>query len=142
MKIDAERQWRVDVQGQFYQLDFAVFCQQGRIDVETDGDQWHAQRERIPLDNQRANALATQAWHLLHFNGKQILHELETYCVGEVLKMINRLGGLSEEGLGRRVFYPQAGGLAQQLSLFEKPGSAYEIEEAPWPEIGSEPGDG
>jgi len=38
LKIGAERQWGVQVKQQYYQLDFALFCNQGRINVETDGD--------------------------------------------------------------------------------------------------------
>ncbi len=40
----------------FPALDFAIDCARGRIDVETDGDTWHANSERAALDNRRATA--------------------------------------------------------------------------------------
>lgn len=118
VKVSAERQW--DVQGKqgYYQLDFAFFCSQGQLDVETDGDRWHADRERIPLDNQRDNDLQSLGWRVLRFNGKQINEGASAYCLGKIEEMINRLGGLTDEGMVPRVFYPQS--QAQQLSLFEE----------------------
>jgi very-short-patch-repair endonuclease len=126
LKIDAERQWGLQSCGNYYQLDFALFCHQGQIDVETDGDTWHAQRERIPLDNQRDNDIQSAGWHVLRFNGGQIREQAESYCIGKVEEMVNRLGGLKEGKLVGRKFYPQAG--AQQYSLFEEEGE-YEVEE-------------
>ena len=55
--LKAERQFFVQVGRQFFALDFALLCNNGKLDVETDGDTWHADRSRIPLDNQRDNAL-------------------------------------------------------------------------------------
>lgn len=125
--INAERQWSVRSKQRFYQLDFALFCSQGTIDVETDGDQWHAQRERIPLDNQRDNDLQSDGWHVLRFNGKQIQEQAGSYCLGNIEEMVNRLGGLTDEGMVPRKFYPQSN--AQQLSLFEE-AAVYEVGES------------
>jgi len=115
-KIFAERQWLERVRQNYYQLDFAIFCNKGKIDVEADGDTWHAQRERIDKDNDRNNDLEKQGWHVLRYNGKQILEETPKYLV-EVQETINRLDGLKDDGLVPRKFYPDEGG-AQQLSLF------------------------
>ncbi len=46
-EIQAERQWCVMVEQHYYHLDFALFCNEGRLNVETNGDQWHAQKEQI-----------------------------------------------------------------------------------------------
>ncbi len=118
-KIAAERQWALKVSKAWYFLDFALFCRDGRIDVETDGDTWHADPERIPEDNRRDNALASAGWYVLRFNGHQIRESLTEYCVPKVTRMIERLDGLSEEGLVSRTFHDTPGGLAQQLTLFE-----------------------
>ena len=49
----AERQALIQVAERRYFLDFAIYCASGQIDIETDGDTWHADPERIPLDNLR-----------------------------------------------------------------------------------------
>jgi very-short-patch-repair endonuclease len=116
-KIFAERQWPERVGDNFYQLDFAVFCNKGKIDIEADGDTWHAQRERIDKDNNRNNGLEEKGWKVLRYNGKQIREE-QPYYLAEIQKTINRLDGLIDDGLVPRKFYPDSDG-AQQLSLFE-----------------------
>jgi very-short-patch-repair endonuclease len=126
LQINAERQWGVQNKQRYYQLDFALFCSQGTIDIEADGDTWHARRERIPLDNQRDNDMQSTGWHVLRFNGKQILEQAESYCLGKIQETINSLGGLTDEGMVPRIFYPQDN--AQQMSLFEEPGE-YQINE-------------
>ena len=51
-----------------YALDFALFCKKGNLDVETDGDLWHADPQRIPEDNRRNNDLAVQGYKILRFD--------------------------------------------------------------------------
>ena len=75
-RIPAERQWEVKVHDQRYYLDFAVFCTDGSIDIETDGDTWHADSKRIPQDNRRNNDIESAGWHVLRFNGLQIRERL------------------------------------------------------------------
>ena len=128
--ISAERQWGVQINKQFYQLDFALFCHQGQVDIETDGDAWHAKKDRIPLDNQRDNDLQSIGWHVLRFNGRQVNEQTDTYCLGKITETINKLGGLNEKNMVPRVFYTQSGEIIQQLSLFEKPDEDYGIREA------------
>lgn len=115
-KIFAERQWREGIGKYFYQLDFAIFCNDGKIDVEADGDTWHAQRERIDKDNKRNNELEKRGWHVLRYNGKEIREENAKYLlqVGETIKT---LGGLKDDGLVPRTFLNDG---TQQLSLFEE----------------------
>jgi very-short-patch-repair endonuclease len=122
LRISAERQWNLKLGESFYFLDFAVFCLNGRIDVETDGDTWHADPQRIPEDNRRDNALQATGWRVLRFNGRQICESLAEYCVPQITATINSLDGLSDEGLVSRVFYQTPEGMAQQLSLFEEVG--------------------
>jgi hypothetical protein len=130
LRIGAERQYFVEVpplsppklggmKGGRYALDFALFCDQGKIDVETDGDTWHADPARIPLDNQRDNDLTSLGWSILRFNGHQIREAIAEYCVPTILESINRLGGLTTEGLIPRTFDPNYPEGPQQLTLFE-----------------------
>jgi hypothetical protein len=104
-----------------------LFCVDGQLDVETDGDTWHATPERIPEDNRRDNALQAAGWRVLRFNGRQIRESMSEYCVPQIARTVNTLGGLAEEGLQPRVFYQGPEGMAQQLSLFEG-GTEYDLD--------------
>ena len=120
LEIAAERQWHLKVGKSHYFLDFAVFCQDGSLDIETDGDTWHARRERIPEDNRRDNDVQSAGWRLLRFNGKHVREKMADYCVPKITEMVNKLGSPSNEGLVPRVFYPTPEGVAQQLTMFEE----------------------
>lgn len=117
----------VEIKNRRYALDFAIFCEQGKIDVETDGDSWHADLTRIPLDNQRDNDLTSLGWSILRFNGHQIREATLEYCVPMILESINRLGGLATEGLIPRTFDPDYPEGPRRLTLFES-GPEYEVD--------------
>lgn len=119
LNITAERQEFVPVKGRTYALDFAIYCASGKIDVETDGDVWHADPERIPLDNLRDNDLETAGWKLLRFNTLCIREKMAEYCLPTIVENINRLGGLDEQRLVPRKVSLDAQGGPRQLSLFE-----------------------
>lgn len=125
--IGAERQWDLVVNKRHYRLDFALFCQNGYINVETDGDRWHATKPRRARDNRRNNDLASVGWHVVRFTGDQILNHLDTECMDKILKTINNLAGLSDDGLVPRTFYPSPSGFGQQLTLFDA-GATYNLE--------------
>ena len=116
--LSAERQEFITANGHDYALDFAFYCAAGRLDVETDGDTWHADPHRIPEDNLRDNDLETGGWKLLRFNTSQVNDQMTDYCLPTIVKNIQRLGGLAE---GR--FIPrdiQADPSASsQMSLFD-----------------------
>ncbi len=126
LEIKAERQWEFPSKKKRYFLDFAIFCQQSFIDVEADGDTWHARADRIPSDNERNNQLAQKGWRILRYNGKQIRATTDS-CIKEVQETINDLGGLSDEGLVPRIFYQQGNQPIQQLSMFE-PRAPYHLD--------------
>jgi very-short-patch-repair endonuclease len=119
LKISAERREFVQVEQRLYALDFALYCASGKIDVETDGDTWHADPERIPLDNLRDNDLETVGWRVLRFNTHQIQEEMAEYCVPTVVKNINRLGGLEEQRIVPRKIDLDAPAGWQQMTLFD-----------------------
>ena len=124
-RIPAERQWEVGVGDKRYYLDFALFCNKGKVDVETDGTTWHKNRTRE--DNERNNAVESAGWHVLRFDTQQIQETAGTYCISKVEKTIKTLGGLQEETLAPRLFYELPEGHAQQLSLFEE-GPNYDLD--------------
>lgn len=75
--IEAERQYYVpgDDSG-LYALDFAVFGQQRNLDVECDGDRYHANPAKAASDNQRNNFLGARGWTVLRFSTSQVEHRL------------------------------------------------------------------
>jgi very-short-patch-repair endonuclease len=119
LQIGVERQWELitDLGRSF--LDFAIFCAKGSLDVETDGDTWHAARERIPKDNQRDNAVQAVGWRVLRFNGQQVREAMADYCLPPILQAINTLGGPKDHGLVPPRFATVPEGTVQQLNLFE-----------------------
>jgi very-short-patch-repair endonuclease len=79
-------------------VDFAIFCQDGRIAVLVDPDRHQEPdplgdpdlREARPSDYE----LAAAGWHVLHFNRRILADDLPG-CVGSVLAMVTQLGGQS-----------------------------------------------
>ncbi len=119
LRIVAERQEWVRVHDRDYALDFAVYCALGKLAVETDGDTWHSDPERIPLDNLRDNDLETAGWSLLRFNTKQIHAEMESYCAPTVIDKVNKLGGLDEGRDVPRLISPDSDEGMYQPGLFD-----------------------
>jgi very-short-patch-repair endonuclease len=118
LQISAERQEFIEIRGRNYALDFAVYCVSGKLDVETDGDTWHADPARIPQDNLRDNDLETSGWSLLRFNTRQIREQMAEYCLPTIVENINNLGGVSEGRLIPRVVSLDEAS-PRQLSLFD-----------------------
>jgi len=119
LEIGAERQEFVQVKKQIYALDFAIYCATGKIDVETDGDTWHATREQRKTDNVRDNALKTVGWRTFHFSTPQIKEQMEEYCVPTIVENINRLSGLDEGKTVPRKIDLKAPSGWQQLTLLD-----------------------
>jgi very-short-patch-repair endonuclease len=94
--IPAERQEFTVARKNNYALDFAVYCAKGKIDIETDGDFWHANPEKAEQDNLRDHDLNTEGWKILRFSEKQIQEQAANYCVKTVVENINKLGGVDE----------------------------------------------
>ena len=119
LNLQAERQYFLTASGASYCLDFAIFCEKGNLDIETDGDRWHADPARIPADNRRNNALASEGWKVLRFNTSQIREEMETYCVPQIADTVNQLGGMEPVTEPARTYYRTEDGIVQQMSLFD-----------------------
>jgi very-short-patch-repair endonuclease len=120
-EIDVERQFFVQPKDRLYALDFAIFCERGNLDVETDGDTFHADRDRRSLDYRRDADLARTGWRVIRFLGQEIRERAADYCVPAVMETINELGGLTSEGLIPRKFDPDHPDAPRQLTLFESP---------------------
>lgn len=127
LKMLAERQYFTTLRGTNYFLDFAIFCANGKLNIETDGDTWHADPARIPEDNRRDNALVSDDWRVMRFNTSQIKEEMETYCVPHIAKTVSELGGLDQSVEAPRQYIPTNEGVVQQLLLFDRK-TAYETD--------------
>jgi len=90
--ISAERQFYVNAGGQSYFLDFAVFCREGSLDVECDGERYHVLPQALARDRKRNNRLTSYGWSVLRFGGREINQELPA-CLREVAQTITTLGG-------------------------------------------------
>lgn len=118
-RIPAERQAFITIKRQNYALDFAIYCDRGSIDVETDGDTWHANPEKAALDNLRDNALEAFGWKVLRYSTPQIREQAVEYCVRSVIETINNLGGVDEgKYLPRRI--DLRSNHSYQLGLFDE----------------------
>lgn len=114
--IEAERQWRLKAGRRNYCLDFAVFCAQGGLNIECDGDSYHTDAEKSREDNIRNNALTGDGWAVLRFNTRQIVGEMSA-CLREVREVVSGRGGVQECAGGVR--FPAAGeDGARQMRLF------------------------
>lgn len=98
LEIPAERQHHEKADGANYCLDFAIYCAEGKIDVETDGDTWHITKDGSRKDNIRDNALETKGWRTLRFTTQQVREEMTSYCIPKIAENINHLGGIKTDG--------------------------------------------
>lgn len=119
LRIRAERQEFIRIKKRDYALDFAVYCAMGKLDIETDGDTWHANPEKAAQDNLRDNDLETAGWKLLRFNTHQIQEQMAEYCIPTVVETINKLGGVDEGGVVPRKIDLSVPDDSHQLGLFD-----------------------
>ncbi len=118
LQIPAERQEFIQCPAANYFLDFAVYCIKNKIDIETDGDTWHANPKQATKDNIRDNALEMTGWKVLRFSTGQIQEHIADYCVPVITQTINHSGGVTAEGeLEPRKIDPEVPGEIQ-LGLF------------------------
>lgn len=115
--IPAERQEFVVARKNNYVLDFAIYCAKGNINIETDGDFWHANPEKAEQDNVRDHDLNTEGWKVLRFTEKQIREQAASYCVKTVSENINKLDGVDEGKIIPRKINLDKG--SYQPSLFD-----------------------
>ena len=100
----AERQWKVSIQENNYYLDFAVFCNNGKLAIETDGYKFHHEgKEQIDYDTWRQNEIELDDWRFLHYTSKQVKDNWTPY-LSQIKQKISQLGGVeSVEKFERKV---------------------------------------
>lgn len=94
-KITTERQFYVKVAKQFYCLDFGIFCKNGSIDLECDGEKYHTLPGALSRDRERNNELTSYGWQVLRFSGKEINRGMDN-CFAKIERTIGNLGGVLE----------------------------------------------
>lgn len=77
-----------------YLLDFAVFCKDGRLAIETDGSQHHASRATVLADNRRSNQLSVEKWAVHRYAAEDLAPNKINHTIGEISEKITGLGGL------------------------------------------------
>lgn len=92
-KIATERQFYVKVAKQFYCLDFGIFCKNGKVDLECDGEKYHTLPEALAKDRERNNELTSHGWQVLRFSGKEINRAMDN-CFVKIERTIGNLGGI------------------------------------------------
>jgi very-short-patch-repair endonuclease len=117
--VDAERQFYVAEERSKYFLDFAIFCDEGKINVECNGDAWHSQRETIANDNERNNFLTSRGWSVLRFSGKEI-NENAADCLEKVKYTVDHLGGIIVADGESRTLEDDNSDEPRQLDLFDE----------------------
>lgn len=93
INLSAERQFYLSVDKVRYCLDFALFCADGHVDIECDGDRWHSEKPQIDSDNKRNNALTSGGWSVLRFNTNQLNKDMES-CLQTIHRTVHNQGGL------------------------------------------------
>ena len=78
-----------------YSLDFALFCRERQLDIETDGDTWHTGPRFAAADNERDNLLEANRWHVLRFNTLQLEGQMDA-ALSVIREAVNRYGGVKD----------------------------------------------
>jgi very-short-patch-repair endonuclease len=90
--LEPERQFFIRESGSGHMLDMALFCTDGNLDVECDGEAWHSGRDRAAADRERDNNLTEAGWRILRFSGREI-EAAPDKCVRRIRRTVRRLGG-------------------------------------------------
>lgn len=75
-----------------HRLDFAIFCRNGKVNVECDGRSWHERYEDQIKDKKRDNFLTSRGWMVLRFPAKELFKNAKD-CVNTIKQTISTLGG-------------------------------------------------
>lgn len=100
-KVTPERQLFVREGKTWYCLDFGIFCKEGKMDVECDGEIYHSSKDAQTRDRIRNNELASYGWLVLRFTGTEINRDAKA-CVQQIKKAIKTLNGIEHHSMMER----------------------------------------
>lgn len=89
--IKTEKELTISKDGKRYRLDLAVFCRNGRIAIECDNRKAHSGAQ-LEKDKLKDKFLKRNGWQLVRLTESDITERLD-YCLGQVEKVANSLGG-------------------------------------------------
>jgi very-short-patch-repair endonuclease len=93
LNIPSERQWLVEYgEKRKYWLDFAIFCNDGAVDVECDGDRYHLAPDQVKYDKGRNNELTSLGWSVLRFSTDELTNKIN-YVMEKIVDTINQREG-------------------------------------------------
>jgi len=93
-EIEAERQYEVEEGGAHHQVDFAIFCQEGRVAVMCEGEP-AGERLRVIRESQVSDYdLTACGWTVLRFDQQQLGRDVPG-CLDAVREAVSCCGGLS-----------------------------------------------
>jgi very-short-patch-repair endonuclease len=117
MEMEYEREWRVNVDvKKFYFLDFAVWCKNGRINVECDGDAYHMENDKVHYDKTRNNELESYGWSVFRFTTKHFKEEPQ-HIESILYKKVRELGGSLKVSEPNEIYLPKRSD-ERQMGLF------------------------
>jgi very-short-patch-repair endonuclease len=94
--IEAERQYEVEEGGAHHRVDFAIFCQEGRVAVMCEGEP-AGERLRVIRESQVSDYdLTAWGWTVLRFDRQKLSRDVPG-CLAAIREAISCCGGLSFE---------------------------------------------
>ncbi len=85
LNIDYKREYILRINKEkFYRLDFAIFINNRKIDIECDGEKWHSIKAQRQKDRVRDNDLISFDWEVIRLKEKFIINK-KSECI-ELLK--------------------------------------------------------
>lgn len=94
-QLVAERQFFQARGRKKYFLDFAMFCQRRKLDIECDGKSHRSTNELIMRDQNRDKDLTKLGWEILRYDSGKLRDV--SLCVNEISETANRYGGLATD---------------------------------------------
>lgn len=93
VKIKAVSQYYLTINKKRFCLDFAIFCQKGKIAIECDNKKAHAGSTQQKRDKEKDNFLRNHGWKVIRLKENAILSNSEN-CLLRIQRTIQKLGGL------------------------------------------------
>lgn len=115
--IKAERQFLLQTDQRHWILDFAIFCKNGQINIECDGNEFHTKYDDVIYDKFRNNEIeSVTGWSVLRFPTVRLVEEMQ-HCIQTVKKRIYLYGGQKlADGTIQQDIYQSPN--SNQLTLF------------------------